>query len=555
MIALRLVVALCLLGLAILAAPTAAPGAVPAAAPEWREWPLPVPAGGSFQTRAGFPGDLSFFAPNRGLMTVAGNNSVQEGLWSWDGVQWHQLATVCGGGASARIAWAGPDEFWTIARPSSPRDKDQGGGFALCHFKGGRVVGSYSSVLGAEDQYSSMSAAACNGPSDCWFGGDAGFHLRWDGSSVQIVRGPQGRGVSDLLADGARFFESTLVGANSLADASSVVLRDAEETPRLLHRITGGAFSNDPFVPGTFSSNTELRALDSDGTTRWAVGGGATFGPSFTERQPLAARLTVDTWSELALTGEPLPTDKTFGDVAAIPGSGGAAWATLIDPSPIVGGDTSAAEAQAPEIARIAADGAVRIVKLASVVDGKGAAVRVDCPAPDDCWVATARGFLFRLTGAPATPADTDPAFQGTITVRPNEAAEQAVSDDPPVDDSLLLAPPVEAAPEPQEADEDAETCTPPRLISRQRSKVIGKKRLRLVISFRLARRARIGVTARRGGKVVARAKLRTLPRGNRSLTLNVTRKRYPKQLSFVIRNDSAAAACAAAAARGTTSP
>ena len=549
------------LAVAIAFAALLAPAA-PAAAQEWRSWPLPIPPGSKFETPSGIPGDLSFFAPNRGLMMVGGNNSVPEGLYSWDGVRWHQLATVCGAASNARIAWAGPDEFWTLARPSLPRQGPPGS--ALCHFKGGEVVGSYSAPTRSEDPYLSMFAAACNGPSDCWFAGVAGFdgsgarsggfHLRWDGSRVQTVYAPQGRSVSDLLADDGRFFETTHVGGRPGGAADGAILRQPEDVPRLLHRITGGAFANDPFLPaaltGVPSEGTEMRALDSDGQTRWAVGGGSSLEGTQTPRPPLAARLDgADVWRELTLTGDPLPLDQTFGDVAAIPATG-AAWVTMNNLS---GGDGLG---ESPRIARIAPDGAVRIVDLplpsGAVV---GAATRVDCPAADDCWVATARGYLYRLAAAPASyDRDEDPAFQGTITQRPNEAAEQSIPDDPPQDDSLLLAPPVEIAAVPT-AEElaAAEPCVLPKLVTRVRSKTRGQKRLQLVISFRLARQARIGMTARRGGKVVARATPRTLRRGNRSLTLKITRKRYPTKLSFVIRNDSGEADCAGSSATGTS--
>jgi hypothetical protein len=502
------------------------------------------------------PGDLSFYAPDRGLMTVGGNNSEPEGIWSWDGVQWHQLSTVCGGGDVARIAWAGPDEFWTIARPSRPRVPDAG--LALCHFKDGQVVGSYSSVPLSEDAYLSMDAAACNGPSDCWFAGDAGqdgtgtrsggFHLHWDGTTLSTVYAPQGRAVSDLLFSGGQFFESTFVAGAPGGSAASAILREPETTPHLLHRITGGTFSNDPFVASDPAGGTDLRALDADGSALWAVGGGATFEGSSVSRTPLAARLDAGgAWGELTLKGDSLPTDLVFGDVAAVPGSGGAAWVTLIAPTAELPGGDDGVTAR-PEIAHIAPDGTVQVVALAPTGAVKGAAVRIDCPAANDCWVATALGFLYRLAGAPTYASNGDPAFQGTITVRPNEAAEESVSDEPPEDDSLLLAPPIEIPPAQDDSDSGSSTCKLPKLITKQHSKVKGKKKLKLVISFKLARRARIGLNAQRGGKVVARAKLRALPKGSRSLTLNVTRKRYPTKLSFVIRDDTAKSACAAAA-------
>ena len=140
-----------------------------AATPGWRlEQPAPPP-GAPFNAALGSPGSLTFWAPNRGLLGVEGNSVVPRGILAWDGESWHTLATVCGGpGDTMRIAWAGPDEFWTVSEPSRPR---QGSGTALCHFKDGSVVGSYSTADNAADPYRQMNAAACNGPSDCWFGG------------------------------------------------------------------------------------------------------------------------------------------------------------------------------------------------------------------------------------------------------------------------------------------------------------------------------------------------------------------------------------------------
>ena len=160
----------------------------------------------------GAPGDLSFWAPNRGLLTVEGNDTIPRGIYSWNGQSWHQLATVCGGpGDTARIAWAGPTEFWVVSEPSLPR---RGSGLALCRFKDGQVVGSWSTRVDAADPFRQMMSATCDGPNDCWFGGvgsqDAlgerigAFHLHWDGTDLETVYGPQGRGVSDMQFHGGR---------------------------------------------------------------------------------------------------------------------------------------------------------------------------------------------------------------------------------------------------------------------------------------------------------------------------------------------------------------
>ncbi len=304
----------------------------------WRLEQPPPPAGVPFKVPLGAPGDLSFWAPNRGLLTVEGNSTIPRGIFSWNGQSWHQLATVCGGsGDTARIAWAGPEEFWVVSEPSLPR---AGSGLALCSFKDGQVAGSWSTRVDAADPFRLMDSATCNGPSDCWFGGigsqDAlgtrigAFHLHWNGADLETVYGPQGRAVSDMQFHQAPLFESTYVGRAPENRTDPVDLAAPEPVPRLLHWVSGHAFANDPFLPQPQESvpadGTELLGLDSDGTDLWAVGGGAASGPSappegVVARRPLAVRLIGGEFVEVPLSGATFgPTDR-LGDVAAMPGS------------------------------------------------------------------------------------------------------------------------------------------------------------------------------------------------------------------------------------------
>ena len=80
------------------------------------EAPPPPPGAepSPFPTALGDVGDIAFWAPNRGLLITAGNAFVPAGLYAYDGVSWHQLSNVCGA-SDGRVAWAGPDEFWTIS--------------------------------------------------------------------------------------------------------------------------------------------------------------------------------------------------------------------------------------------------------------------------------------------------------------------------------------------------------------------------------------------------------------------------------------------------------
>lgn len=509
--------------------------AASAADPIWRlEQPLP-PAGVPFKVPLGEPGDLSFFAPNRGLLTVNGNDTIPRGIFSWDGRSWHQLATVCGGpGDTARIAWAGPTEFWVISVPSAPRG---GSGVALCRFKDGQVVGSFSTRVDAPDPYRQMSAAACNGPNDCWFGGigsqDAlgerigAFHLHWDGTTLRTVYGPQGRGVTDIELFGGNFIESTLVGRSPENRTDPVQLAEPESPPRLLHRYgPGSTFANDPFVPvaqpGVPTDGTELLGLDGEGTNLWAVGGGAASGPSApvngsVARPPLIARLVGGAFQEVTPSVS-FADDVRFTDAAAIPGED-AAWVTAV---PF--GERRSVNAKAT-IARIETDGTTEVTRLPAAGAGRGSASRIACPATNECWMVTRAGWLFHYSDGTVYPQDTEPAFQGTIEFRPNEAAEQIISDTPPEDDSQIFAPlPEEEEPAPPKAKP---------LLKKVKSKLEGK---RLVVSFYVVRPAKIQLIARKGKQVVGKTPLTKFSRGKGELSIRVTEKRYPNKLAFKTR-------------------
>jgi len=510
-----------------------------AAEPIWHLEQPPPPAGVPFKVPLGAPGDLQFWAANRGLLTVEGNETIPPGIYSWDGQSWHQLATVCGGpGDTARIAWAGPTEFWVISEPSLPR---HGSGLALCRFKDGQVVGSWSTRPDAADPFHQMTSATCNGPSDCWFGGvgakDAlgervgAFHLHWDGTGLKTFYGPQGRGVSDMSFHDGELFESTLVGP-SAENRTDPVLAEPEKAPRLIHRIADGSFANDLFLPALGAppaGGSELLALDSDGTDLWAVGGGAASGPVAPEgaavpRLPLAAHLVDDEFEELSLSGVSFGQTDRFGDVAAIPDSG-EAMVTLVPFAERRSVNSKAI------VARIAANGATSATRLPAAGAGRGSAAHIACPAANECWLVTWAGWLFHYSDGTVLPRDTDPAFQGTIEFRPNEAAEQFIPDRLPVDDSQLFAPPpLELTPNVVKAPKVRRL---PPLLRKVRSEL---HELRLTVSFILTRRARVQLLAKRGGRTVARTPDELLAPGRRSLELRLSREQYPTKLAFRTR-------------------
>lgn len=515
-----------------------APHGARAAEPIWRLEQPPPPAGVPFKVPLGAPGDLSFWAPNRGLLTVAGNATIPPGLYSWNGQSWHQLATVCGGpGETARIAWAGPTEFWVVSEPSQPRS---GSGLALCRFKDGQVVGSWSTRPDAADPFRQMMSATCNGPSDCWFGGvgsqDAlgerigAFHLHWDGADLRTVYGPQGRGVSDMEFHDGELFESTLVGRSPENRTELVHLAEPESAPRLIHRIAGDVFTNDAFLPAAEeevpAEGSELLALDGGEGELWAVGGGAASGLAAPQggsvaRSPLAARLVGEVFEQVDLGEAGFgPTDR-FTDVAAVPGSDEA----LVTVVPFA--ERQSANSKAI-VARIEPDGSATTTRLPAAGAGRGSAARIACPAANECWLVTWAGWLFHYSDGTPLPLDAEPAFQGTIEFRPNESAEQFIPDRLPVDDSQLFAPPpLELTPN---AVKPAKVRRLPPLLRRVRSDLEG---LHLTVSFTLTRRARVQLLAKKGGRTVARTPSQILAPGRRSLELRLERDRYPTKLAF----------------------
>lgn len=522
----------------VVAALLAAPTGSTAAEPIWRLEQPPPPPGAPFKIPLGAPGDLKFRAVDRGLLTVEGNDTIPPGVFSWDGQSWHQLATVCGGpGDTARIAWAGPTEFWVVSEPSLPR---RGSGLALCRFKDGQVVGSWSTRVDAADPFRQMMSAACDGPDDCWFGGvgaqDAlgerigAFHLHWNGSDLFTVYGPQGRGVSDMQFHQGELYESTLVGRSPENRTEAVELAEAEPAPRLLHEISGGKFTNDPFVPALEADEeSELLAMDSDGANLWAVGGGAASGPAAPEggavaRPPLVARLEGDAFHEVPLKGPTFGKADRLGDVAAVPGTD-EAMATVV---PFA--DRHSANAKAI-VARIAADGTTTLTSLPGAGAGRGSAARIACPAKDDCWMVTWGGWLFHYSDGTTLPRNTDPAFQGTIEFRPNESAEQLVPDRLPADDSQLFAPP--PLPLTEEKATRGKVKRLPPLLRGIKSDLHG---LRLTVSFTLTRRARVALLAKRGRRTVARTPTRVMAPGRHNLSLRLSRQEYPTRLAFQAR-------------------
>ncbi len=529
-------------GVLIAAAIASAGAATARAEATWRlEQPAP-PTGAAFKVPLGTPDDIEFYAPNEGLLSVEGNAVVPAGLYFWNGRNWHQLATVCGGtGEVSRIAWAGPDDFWVITEPSEPRS---GSGLGLCHFKDGVIVGSYSTPFQSPDPFRPMDAAACDGPNDCWFAGIGSedpsgqrigaYHLHWDGTNLTSSYQPQGRGVSGLAFFGGTFYESTFVGAQQGDTSDQVTLATPEpDGPSLIHRLVGETFTDAGFVPypypGVPSEGVELLSTKADENALWFSGGCAASGPDVPHGGVVPSPPIIVYYDEPFFIQAPIEpsqfgAEDRFVDVAPVPGTA-SAW--VADQS---FSERKSATAKAT-VALIERDGGAEIDTLPISGAGRGSAQVVAATGPEEAWMVTSAGWLFHYTNGTILPEDSDPNWATTITVRPNESIEQFVSDTPPPDDSELFAPP------PVQVETKATEAPVAEVIPALLKDVtVTRRGLTVTVSFDLTRLADVQLVAKLHGKVIAHTREERLKAGKRSLSLRLERKRWPSALGFVTK-------------------
>jgi len=558
-------------------APPPPPGAAPA--------PYPVPLGEV--------GQISFWAPNRGLLITGGEGAAPPGLYAYDGSGWHLLSSVCGGG-KGRIAWAGPDDFWTIADQREGQTipgvnvSDQLHARSLCHFVDGSVVGSYAMPLGEARSYQPMDAAACFSPDDCWFAGADGeglergsFHLHWDGSSVTASYDTSAHAVTGMAAFGGRLYEGLAIGQGD------ALLPGEEATqPAVLRSIApsgaqqpceGGVslFCNVsayweaaqqplPLYPRGVAP-TELVGfeLSSDGSPTGAGAGQLWAGANPLSHTPAGlppAALTImredarGNWEQILPkleangTAAPSPFEAATlagstsyinptlfsqpgaGSIAPVPG-GDSAWLSLnYDYSP---NDSYAV------VALLKANGEASIDRLPSPeepVGFRGNAGPIACAAADDCWMATTEGWLFHLSDGAPLERNSDPFFDGedgVIEYRPPDSGIPGVYPDGFAEDDSLAnqkaASEPQAPPPPPAPPAKVRRAKP--LLSRVKS-AFHHHRV-LVVSFTLSARARVQLIARRRRHVVAKTRAHLMPPGRHSLSLAFNRAHWPTGIQF----------------------
>jgi hypothetical protein len=565
-----LVAAACLAGAARAAAWQFTPVAAPLPPVGTADAPYPV--------SLGQVGDISFWAPNRGLLITGGTEGVggvvPSGLYAYDGVSWHLLSTVCGG-ADGRIAWAGPDDFWTI---SDQRAGQQTGtpsqvlaSISLCHFVDGQVVASYAEPLGQATSYQQMDAAACLNADDCWFGGfDTGsatpgaFLLHWDGANLLAGQESEDHSIDDMTDYHGQIDESVRFQASDLWQPG-----EDPAAPAVLHRISPSGAISDLFTYGTgpggaqeqlpddgtgaspdglegFSLSTDGGALGAGATQLWGVANPQDAQSAVTP-SPLTIIHNDDTgWSQVLPGGSggtghscpqlpagtevadanavpPLSSDLTgtaTGAIAALPGTD-EAWLSIDDALDGI-----------PELALVNTAGCVvELDQLGTQQPDQSSAPGntgpVACAAADDCWMATSSGWLYHYTDGTQLPQDTDPSFAGVITVRPADDATVTTFGDVPPTDSSGGSPPPPAPTGP--AKTTGTTRRAAALLTRVKFHVLRHRTL--VMTFHLSSRAHVQLIAEQKKKVVGRSRNRLLAPGHHTIRLALNPKHWPTHI------------------------
>ena len=165
-----------------------------------------------------------------------------------------------------------------------------------------------------------------------------------------------------------------------------------------------------------------------------------------------------------------------------------------------------------------------------------GSAGPIVCPAADDCWLATSKGWLYHLTEDPAEPErtdgyplDSDSNFAGVITFRPaDEGIPQLPSIEPQADDSLAN----------QIGETSATTAvqapakrTTKALVTDVSSHIV--HRYTLELSFKLTVKARVQLLANRKTRRVAETAKKTLKAGKHMLALKLNPHSWPNKLDL----------------------
>jgi hypothetical protein len=538
---------------------------------------------------------MAFRAWNRGLAVTgwpflhnAGPVSVAYGVWLYNGSNWFPDPTFPGSAVcpGSTILWAGKLDYWLIGpsraggAPSPER--------TLCRFDGVNLQWEPLSLPAATlarfppsnflgSPAGGINSGACYAWNNCWFFGDDGVAVHWDGRSLSDAS--SGLGVSPWLEGD---FTSAVAGTDSTDNAfglavtrSSVTLSDGSaplptapdgSAPIQLYEFHNGLapLASPPAYYPPASTDLTMASADSQGDV-WVAGTPATgqsVGPA-----PFLTRLT-DSGTSEPCAGSPSYSPgpgaytwsalSTFPDGSAVASGGYVNSAfqfglgPFADREPVLvgvscaghGWGTSGAGVQFRIPDPTAAD---QQNGTPVPADFGGTATAVVANASNDAWAATSDGAWAigpdgsggYITGAlrPHFYHWTDGQPPDAVAGDDNESRPSLFTLDAPV--YQVGAPTVVVTPATitttQKSGRPTRVKLPPAVYAIKSSLVHSPNGVfTLYITFKLRRPVTIGAQALRGSVVVASSGLKRFTGHSGRLALTLDRRRWPTRLRFV---------------------
>ena len=525
-------------------------------------------------------GDIEFWAPNRGLLITAGNPpTIPPGVWAYNGVAWHELSTVCGA-SDGRIAWAGPDEFWTISDGRPGQANIEGNPAAgrqhavpLRRRPGRRLL-----------RLARLPAELLPGDARCGVPRSRRLLVRRRPAPDRPGRrlspalgrpladgrtqppGARGRGPAQLRRQAVRERAHSTTATAQRTGTAHRTVRPAPD--RAQRGATPGSSRCCPACRSTPKGSSPRRSASCTSAPTNRRCGGRPTRPSRRRKAPRQGQVTVlryaqGQWSQLlGPTTEPEGHNPSPPKPKKAPTAAGPTkWSARSPSEPPSEAEQARGERKRLAGAQLPANSGERTAgvrapgargrrrddrrtsdrcpptrKRCEGVGPKGAASKIACPAPDDCWMATSQGWLFHLAAAqtngacPKTP--TRPSPGSSPTARRTPASHRCrPTRHRKTTPGLTEGPPAVWHPHRRSLRATGEARVAGAAVLRHSHPA--RARHTLELSFRLAVQARVRLLAKRHKRVVASTPMRTLAAGNRTLLLRLDRTLWPTNLAL----------------------
>jgi hypothetical protein len=524
----RFILAL-VLGAAVAAAPALAGGAT-APAPEWHD------AGANLGSDVSLSDVAAIRVDGKDVVLAVGNDAHGAVLYRYANDTWQgeSIAGLPPGSALTKVALT-PQAAWAVGSAdgqplvvrfagTAPELASGGGVFKV--LSPDTALGVPSSIaLAGQDGYLGDTAGHIYPVRDD--GGESarinpalpayppsgtvnGFAI-YQGGAFAVSGGPMVSGTPDsdvriYQMSGDKVQAATFQPAPATSDLGGVIASGSTAALAIESGVSTSTFS-----PATWQPDANgVWKRDSDDATRFA------FGPTGTELRDVDAA-----WPVQGIAGRVGNDGMVW-----LRATAGGAWATHPAPgTPFAGLAVLAAD----DVWAVGPKGTLKHLYVAPPLEATTTTTAET--ATTDATTSTTTATTTTDTTTQTTTPPPDPPSGGDPPSSPGGASEPAPVPAVEVDQPPATSPP--AAKQPPAKQPPAKPAPPQKLLSNVVVKLHGHS---LVISFSLSAPARVGVRARTGRRVTARAPMRTFAAGQQSLTVRFRGHRPPTKLKLVVR-------------------